>query len=565
MKKFLFLFLAMICYVQVQSQAQVVVNPGTLLVMADTYAGFDQSMNDWVKAASGPEGIRRGKIVAGLNQVMAAHKFHDGGTVFTQFQRYLKKPYKPNLRDIYYVLINASQVAVTPKDVAQICSAAGIPPIAADALDLVVGGLLDKIDNGNLSELDKALFSAEVRWLTSSNAKVTITDFLQKIESDPEQDCDSILQNLDPQGVAVLESVVVEAVPTWTPPVLGYASFDKNLSAWINYKYTDAASKAVAQKEVVGQILELMHRHFEGQQPFPVFQQELLKTEPVWGGPLVYFTLSVDSTDSSDNLPVPTDAVEAIYRCAGLNIFDAQPNIIDRIYTELLSHQNGGTAGSQLSDSDVATYEQVIDYISTHQGKTVADVEAYINSITGTLSDYAQQDIQAIVDPLHYPRPYNYGEDTEYFRNDQKLLPLHPEDAQYYREHVIPSMGVGRYMGSDSVGRYRYVSGKGGEIYMTVHYNQFARVNQLAAAAGKSGGLTADDVAAWIKLYTDPASHFYDPMFYREIEDVAQISGVATMDLLNLGTLAPAKQTQVLAQVTDVFLTIAANPPPPIP
>ena len=47
------------------------------------------------------------------------------------------------------------------------------------------------------------------------------------------------------------------------------------------------------------------------QVPFPQFQQELLQTDPVWGGPSLYFTLSEFTSDDTDNLPVPTDALEA--------------------------------------------------------------------------------------------------------------------------------------------------------------------------------------------------------------------------------------------------------------
>ena len=89
---------------------------------------------------------------------------------------------------------------------------------------------------------------------------------------------------------------------------------------------------------------------------------------------------------------------------------------------------------------------------------------AYIESISGSLSDYAQKDLLAMIDPTHNPRPYNYAEDMEYFRNDQGLLPNHSEDPQYYREHVIPSLGVGKYNDSDNVGRYRYVSEKEGKF-----------------------------------------------------------------------------------------------------
>lgn len=544
--KYLFVLLALSFYLPIHAKSA-------------TYDSFQKAMNNWVKGVSGKEKVRREKIAEGLNEVMIDHNFNDQGVTFSQFQRFLKKPYKPNLRDIYYVLTIASQVAVKQTDVAAICTFANIKPIAADALDLILSGLFDKIANASLSPLDIALFKAEANWMTGNSAKkITINDFLQLVESDPEQDCDSIFRNLDPAGVAALQKVIVNAVPTWSRPVLGYDSFTKNLTAWINFKYTDKASKDVAQKEIGSKVLKMMGEWKENQVPFPEFQKELLKTDPIWGGPLVYFSLAKDSTDESDNLPVPTDAVEAIYRCAGLDILDAQPNTIDRIYTALLSHQNGGTPGDQLTSDDVDFYENIIQYISTHQGKTVAAVKAYISSLMSSLSDYAKADVLSIIDPEHNPRPYNYAEDTEYFRNDQKLLPLHTDDPQYYREHVIPSLGVGKYNGSDSVGRYRYVSGKGGEMYVTVHYNQFLQVDELAAAAKKPGGLTTQDISDYINIYTNPKSPSYDPFFYKEIEDLAQISGVTAWYLLN------DPSDQVLTQVTNVFLTIAANPPPPI-
>ena len=115
-----------------------------------------------------------------------------------------------------------------------------------------------------------------------------------------------------------------------------------------------------------------MRSNYRDQVPFPEFQQALMQTDPVWGGPSLYFTLSKFTTDDTDNLPVPTDALEAIFRCAGLDISDCQPNDIDRIYTDLLSHQNGGTAGSQLDDNDVAGYGGIITYIATHQGNTLS-------------------------------------------------------------------------------------------------------------------------------------------------------------------------------------------------
>ena len=348
-----------------------------------------------------------------------------------------------------------------------------------------------------------------------------------------------------------------------TLPTLGYDSFDQNLNAYITFKYTDAASQAVAQQEIASKVLQKMHAEFYGQVPFPQFQQELQETEPTWGGPLLYFSLSKFSNDDTDNLPVPTDALEAIFRCAGLDIYGCQPNDVDRVYTDLLSHQNGGTPGSQLTDEDVATYGNIITYIVSYQGKTFDDVKAYMESTFNTVSDYAKQDLLAMIDPELNPRPYYYAEDTEYFQNREKLLPIESDD-QYYREHVIPSIGVGKYNAADNVGRYRYVTGKGGEYYITVHYNQFLRVDALIQAASSPGNITQQEVISWMNLYIDKTSPSYDPNFYSEIEDLAQIAGVVAADLLNIASLDPTQLTLVLSQLNDVFLTILANPPPSI-
>ena len=102
-----------------------------------------------------------------------------------------------------------------------------------------------------------------------------------------------------------------------------------------------------------------------------------------------------------------------------------------------------------------------------------------------------------------------------------------------------------------------------GEFYVTVHYNEFLRVDQLMVAA-KKGNLVKDDVLTWMNLYTDIKSALYDAQFYKKLQDLAQIAGISTLDLVNLETLSEAKLAQVLAQLTAVFLTILANPPPVI-
>ena len=87
-------------------------------------------------------------------------------------------------------------------------------------------------------------------------------------------------------------------------------------------------------------------------------------------------------------------------------------------------------------------------------------------------------------------------------------------------------------------------------------------MDQLFPAAEKAGGITQDDFSGWISLYTNAASPSYDPHFYKEIQDLGQIAGVAGSDLLNLSSLSPEKLTDVLSRVTNVFLIIQANPPP---
>ena len=227
-------------------------------IASANYDSFQAAIDNWVDSASGQEKTRREKVAAGLDQIMSDHNFQNGGVVFSQFQRYLQSPYNPNLRDIYFVLNQAAQVAVSSDDVAVICNAANIARIAADALDLVLWGLVDKISNGGLSQLDIEWFQFEVDWLTGVNSKkIVLDDFLQQIEADPEEDCDSIFRNLDPSGVAALEEVMAGAVPGWTPPVLDYDSYDKNLNAWISFKFTDGASDAVAKQEIVNQTLDL--------------------------------------------------------------------------------------------------------------------------------------------------------------------------------------------------------------------------------------------------------------------------------------------------------------------
>ena len=451
MKKALFALVILVSQISVV-HSDFILNHGKVNV-AVNYDSFQTAVNNWVSQGMGNEKVRREKIVAGLNQLMTLHHFKNGGTTFSQFQRYLQKPYSPNYRDIYYGLMLASQVGVTQDDVSAICSAAQIVTIAADPLDVILYGIVDKIDNGNLGQLDTALFQSEVNWLTGTDSnKILLADFLNVIESDPEQDCDSILKNLDAAGVAALEGIVKTAVPTWAPSVLDYPSFDKNLNAWIAFKFTDAASKIVAQEEITKQIVNMKNQAVQNGVPFSDFQKQLLQNDPVWGGPALYFTLSKMGTGHSDNLPVPTDALEAIFRCAGLDIANCQPGSVQSIYTSLISHQNGGTAGSQLSQGDIAIYSEIIHYIASYQGKTVNDVIAYMTSVMKTASSFAQQDLLAIMDPEQHPRPYHYGEDIEYFRNDQKLLPLHAEDPQYYREHVIPSLGIGKYLSADNVG-----------------------------------------------------------------------------------------------------------------
>ena len=172
----------------------------------------------------------RETILDGLNEVMSKHHFQDQGVSFSQFQRYLQKPYNPNLRDIYYVLTLASEVGVTQEDISTLCAAAQISPIQPDPLDTVLCGLMTKMASGSLTPLDTALFQSEVSWLTANNSnKIAIADFLNQVESDPDEDCDSILNNLDPNGVVAFEEIITAAVPSWAPTPLGYERFDRDL------------------------------------------------------------------------------------------------------------------------------------------------------------------------------------------------------------------------------------------------------------------------------------------------------------------------------------------------
>ena len=183
-----------------------------------TYDTFQQDMQTWVNTASGPEKTRRSQIVTALSQIMSDHNFKDGGVTFSQFQRFLQSPYQPNLPDIYYLLNKSAQAPVSQDDVAQICTSADIPAIQANSLDLILYGLADHIYSGNLSPLDVALFQRTLNWVTGTDAKtITIDDFLQTIEADPNEDCDSILNNLDSNGVAQLINLVQAAIPGWQP------------------------------------------------------------------------------------------------------------------------------------------------------------------------------------------------------------------------------------------------------------------------------------------------------------------------------------------------------------
>jgi len=65
--------------------------------------------------------------------------------------------------------------------------------------------------------------------------------------------------------------------------------------------------------------------------------------------------------------------------------------------------------------------------------------------------------------------PYPYDQDDETFRNDEEILPDHPEG--YYREYTVETPGA------DDRGARRIVVGSGGEFYWTDdHYSSFSRI-----------------------------------------------------------------------------------------
>ncbi len=65
--------------------------------------------------------------------------------------------------------------------------------------------------------------------------------------------------------------------------------------------------------------------------------------------------------------------------------------------------------------------------------------------------------------------PYPYDQDDETFRNDEELLPEHPEG--YYREYTVETPGA------EDRGARRIVAGSGGEFYWTDdHYSSFSRI-----------------------------------------------------------------------------------------